>query len=206
MVDQNYIDSLITTLTTKRNAIAYSMAVKGLNGIDADYEIDLIKTDCIIEELLNYIIADEESPYDYIKQLEQSSQVNCKYHETLYNDLLESCETPSASGGGGGSGTATNYEFARHYYRTTSGNVTTNSGVTGIVLPERPTLNIDVYINGFYMRVGDGVKTRDVYFSNDGGTTAKALDELQINDQLIINAVIIGTTVLSTDQVLLVII
>lgn len=47
--------------------------------------------------------------------------------------------------------------------------------ITGTGLSNTPTGRIDVYSpGGQRWRVGSGVKTKDIYFSGDGGTTARA--------------------------------
>lgn len=66
---------------------------------------------------------------------------------------------------------------------------TTNSGSTlacstSILNPSILNSYVSVYINGVQVVVGDGVKTKDCYFSNDGGTTAKPSDDIVIGDLL----------------------
>lgn len=43
---------------------------------------------------------------------------------------------------------------------------------------------VAVNVNGLEVVVGDGVKTKDCYFSNDGGTTARAIADIQAGDTL----------------------
>lgn len=59
-----------------------------------------------------------------------------------------------------------------------------------------------VFLNGAFASVGDGVKTKDCYFSADGGTTAKSLSEVEAGDQLIWNAVLSGTTLGGTEALI----
>lgn len=41
-----------------------------------------------------------------------------------------------------------------------------------------------VSVNGLEVVVGDGVKTKDCYFSNDDGATARAIENIQAGDTL----------------------
>lgn len=63
---------------------------------------------------------------------------------------------------------------------------------TGITLIVKPVTDsrIDVFINGERVPIGDGVTTSYCYFSNDGGSTAKALNDLEIGDELYWNGTI----------------
>lgn len=53
---------------------------------------------------------------------------------------------------------------------------------TGATLSFVPIGAIRVLVNGKQRVIGDAVKTKDGYFSRDGGTTAVALDSLQVGD------------------------
>ena len=57
---------------------------------------------------------------------------------------------------------------------------------TGITLGESPAIGqiFGVYLNGTLREVGDGVKTKDFYFSRDGGTTALTLRRIRKGDTL----------------------
>jgi hypothetical protein len=44
--------------------------------------------------------------------------------------------------------------------------------------------NISVFVNGVQATVGNGVKTKDCYFSADGGTTAKSFNSIVVGDLL----------------------
>jgi hypothetical protein len=66
---------------------------------------------------------------------------------------------------------------------------TTTSGSTlacnsSILNPSILNSYVSVYVNGVQISVGDGVKTKDCYFSNDGGLTAKLSDDIIIGDLL----------------------
>ena len=58
-----------------------------------------------------------------------------------------------------------------------------------------------VLVNGWKARLGDGVLTRDCYFSADGGTSAKAFSALVATDVLYWNGVIAGFDLEASDRV-----
>jgi hypothetical protein len=61
---------------------------------------------------------------------------------------------------------------------------------------------IGARVNGIGYQVGDGVKTKDCYFSGDGGTTARALEAVVAGDKLYWNGSIAGFQLAaSTDKV-----
>ena len=55
---------------------------------------------------------------------------------------------------------------------------------TGVTLAGAPEGLVSVFLNGTRMELGDGVKTKDFYFSSDAGTTAKALSNVRKGDTL----------------------
>lgn len=60
---------------------------------------------------------------------------------------------------------------------------------------------IEVLVNGVQQVLGDGVKTKDCYFSSDGGTTARAIAAITAADSLFWNGVIVGFDLAVDDRV-----
>lgn len=60
---------------------------------------------------------------------------------------------------------------------------------------------VSVYVNGLLINVGDGVKTKDAYFSGDSGLTARSLNAIQVGDKLYWNGSIAGYQLSSTDLI-----
>lgn len=58
-----------------------------------------------------------------------------------------------------------------------------------------------VGVNGVQYEVGDGVKTKDCYFSGDGGTTARAIADIAAGDTLHWNGSVIGFQLAGTDRI-----
>ena len=76
---------------------------------------------------------------------------------------------------------------------------------TGLNITNTP-LNggyVSVKVNGVEYLVGNGVKTKDAYFSADGGTTARAFGSIVATDELIWNGNIVGFNLETTDRVAL---
>lgn len=59
----------------------------------------------------------------------------------------------------------------------------TSSGLTISATPSADSLVI-VRVNGVGVELGDGVKTKDCYFSGDSGTTARAISAITLGDTL----------------------
>lgn len=56
--------------------------------------------------------------------------------------------------------------------------------MTATAMASTPTSDgyVEVFVNGARQTVGNGVKTKDCYFSSDGGTTAKAISAIASGD------------------------
>ena len=193
-INQAYINSLVSSLKEKRRDIARIIAINKINGIEIDYTIDLIKTDNIIEELLDYDISVESSPYQYIIDLEQLSQVNCNYIDEPNNGLVDFCEEPTES-----SDTVTVTKTIRKQYQTIGSTLSSDGVATGLIVQYDNIASFDLWADNFNISVGDGDKLRDAYFSDDGGTTAKEIDQLSIGDELYWNASIASVSLQSGD-------
>ena len=62
---------------------------------------------------------------------------------------------------------------------------TTTNQTTGITIAQKPEPGyIAACLNGSWLEVGNGVKTKDFYFSRDGGTTALFTRQVHIGDTL----------------------
>ena len=74
-------------------------------------------------------------------------------------------------------------------------NVTSSDGdATGIFITHTPFGDslVQVTVNGLAAGIGDGTKTASCYFSADGGTTARAMADIEGGDQLYWNGSIAG--------------
>lgn len=89
---------------------------------------------------------------------------------------------------------------------TSNINMTTNTTISdgdlacgiGISSLPFPDSYVSVYVNGIQVNVGNGVKTEDCYFSNDGGFTAKLWTNIGVGNQLYWNGSVIGYQLNST--------
>ena len=82
-------------------------------------------------------------------------------------------------------------------------NTTADGDYTGITITYTPysDSNVQVTVNGLGANLGDGVKTKDCYFSGDNGTTARAIADITAGDQLHWNGSIAGFELEDTDLV-----
>lgn len=61
-----------------------------------------------------------------------------------------------------------------------------NASPTGVIIEHTPYKDsrVEVKINGIAVNLGNGVLTKDCYFSNDNGETAKLIKDIEAGDQL----------------------
>lgn len=84
-----------------------------------------------------------------------------------------------------------------------SNNTSGNYSATGISISGTPYENggVSVLVNGIAIQEGNGVRTSEVYFSADGGLTAKAISAIEAGDQLYWNGNIAGFDLTSSDRI-----
>lgn len=78
-----------------------------------------------------------------------------------------------------------------------------DNSTTGLTLSSVPNdySRVQVFVNGQLQKIGNGVKTEDCYFSNDGGTTALAFVNLTSGDTLYWNGLLSGFELEASDEV-----
>lgn len=85
-----------------------------------------------------------------------------------------------------------------------SPSVTSGDGsTTGLTITATPAGDgyVEVMVNHASYEVGDGVKTKDSYFSSDGGVTAKGIAAITAGDTLYWDGVVTGFDLATTDLV-----
>jgi hypothetical protein len=92
------------------------------------------------------------------------------------------------AGGGGAIPVPTKFDKSLGVGAPTTGNFAS----TALLISAAPFGYAGVSVNGISYAVGDGVKTKDCYFSGDGGVTARAQGAIQAGDVLYWNGVIAG--------------
>ena len=105
-----------------------------------------------------------------------------------------------AEGGGGVAETGVNTRV--DYNQTTS--VTSSDGdTTGATITYTPFSDsaVIVKVNGLQINLGDGVKNQAVYFSADGGTTARLVADIAANDTLYWMGSIAGYQLEADDEI-----
>ena len=115
-------------------------------------------------------------------------------------ESLAILETRVGGGGGGGSGGGAPTKDDKDQ---SPANTAGDFFATGLTLTNTPVgdRNVNVFVNGDLVDVGDGVKTKDAYFSNDGGTTARAFAAILSGDELIWNGTIANFNLTASDDV-----
>jgi hypothetical protein len=87
----------------------------------------------------------------------------------------------SSGGGGGGGGTVT--QLLRED-KVALATVFDFDPATASVVAGTPLGIIEVFVDGVEIEIGNAVKTKEAYFSSDGGTTAKAWGAATTGDVL----------------------
>ncbi|MFQ5339958.1 MAG: hypothetical protein ACE5F6_00270 [Anaerolineae bacterium] len=72
----------------------------------------------------------------------------------------------------------------------------TNSTISGT-----PTGYVLVMVNGLLVTVGDGVKTKECYFSGDAGVTARTISAIVAGDELYWNGSVAGYQLDASDRI-----
>jgi hypothetical protein len=87
--------------------------------------------------------------------------------------------------------------------QTTVGDTNGNYSPTGVTIEYTPFLDsmVHVKINGIEVNLGNGARTKDCYFSNDGGLTAKGIKNIAAGDELFWNGGIAGYELDPSDDI-----
>lgn len=82
-------------------------------------------------------------------------------------------------------------------------NTSADGDYAGVAITYTPfnDSNVQITVNGLAANLGDGVKTKDAFFSNDGGTTAKSIADIEAGDELYWNGSIAGFELEDTDLI-----
>lgn len=183
---QSQIDTLITELEDSKSINSVNFAVAGLNGIrNLELEDSIIKLQVLINRLLNFDITNEDDTDEYFHNLRKESRRFCK--------LITESVPPTPENDG---------FFHQRFLITSTGAGAGAAIAVGFSLPSRSTyIYIDITLLGYNrLTIGDGVITAESYWSSDAGTTAKALNNLEVGDDLYVNANIIGAPISVIDQ------
>ena len=78
-----------------------------------------------------------------------------------------------------------------------------NDSPTGLTITDTPALDgyVMVIINGLEAELGDGIKTRDCYFTGDAGATARPIADIVATDELYWNGTIAGYELAASDVI-----
>jgi hypothetical protein len=82
-------------------------------------------------------------------------------------------------------------------------NTTLDGDASGVFITYTPyqDSNVQIHINGIGSNLGNGIKTKDCWFSGDGGTTARLVADITSGDELHWNGSIAGYQLETTDEV-----
>jgi len=75
---------------------------------------------------------------------------------------------------------------------------------TTLSITGTPLGMVEVFVNGVAYILGDGVKTKDFYFTGDAGSTARAISAIVATDELYFNPTVAGFDLETSDRISLV--
>lgn len=113
-------------------------------------------------------------------------------------------QAPSLPGGGGGGGGGTADKLTTaDQDKTASVTVADEDLAMATAITQTPAndSNIDVYVNGVQVSLGDLAKNRDCYFSGDGGVTPRAIENVVAGDFLYWMGSIAGYQLSAADKI-----
>lgn len=181
---QTQIDSVVVDVETAKALASFNYSIAGLNGIyNIKLEGTIVKLQVILDELNRYDLVNYEDSYFY--SLKKESTKYCRPKE-------EATQSPPEEA------------FYHRRYLITSTGAGAGAGIeVGFTLPSRSTyLFVNINLLGYNtLTLGDGVTDKESYFSSDSGVTAKGLNNLAANDELYLNANVIGSPISLIDQI-----
>ena len=85
----------------------------------------------------------------------------------------------------------------------TASATSSDGDTSGVTIAAAPAGMVNVVVNGIMQELGQGVKTKDCYFSADGGSTARAISAIAANDTLYWNGSVAGFQLDTNDKITL---
>ena len=83
----------------------------------------------------------------------------------------------------------------------TASATSSDGDTSGVTIAATPEGMVQIFVNGLQQELGQGVKTKDCYFSVDSGTTAKAITAIASGDTLYWNGSIAGYQLDTNDKI-----
>lgn len=196
-VDQTKVNNLKNSIEAKLLKMAYSYATRMNNAIKTPkVDRDIIRLWTLLKNLERYDVTESYFDDQYILNISDEWKRYCGFKEGM---IVE--EQPTATPLDEQSSSLRKFRVYRH---NTSGTITGDETDSGFILTETPLLYVSVRLNGFQLDIGDSTKSRECYFSDDNGATAKALASIDNADKLFVNIDRMNlVNIVSSDQFLI---
>jgi len=160
---------------TKLDQTFYTKILFDLNNNSVDYGFNL--------ELNNQ---------DYFIEFDTDSQTTIDNFITTYTDIFYNNGLLLYSPSG------TTYTYDNFSGITTS---LTGDPAVSIGITSTPENYVKVFVNDLLVVLGNGIKTKDCYFSNDLGVTSKSLGSIESGDILYWNGTVAGYEIITGDTI-----
>ena len=102
---------------------------------------------------------------------------------------------------GGASGQLTAARLSTNDQFETATATSSDGDTAGVTIAAAPEGMVQVFVNGILQELGQGLKTKDCFFSSDGGTTPRAISAIAAGDTLYWNGSIAGYQLEATDKI-----
>lgn len=110
----------------------------------------------------------------------------------------------AGSGLASGSGQLTAARLSTNDQFETASATSSDGDTSGVSIAAIPSGMVQIFVNGILQELGQGVKTKDCYFSANSGTTAKAIAAIAANDVLYWNGSVAGYQLDTNDKITMV--
>lgn len=188
---QSAIDACISDIEIAKADLSLSYSRRALNGIYTDsIENSIVKLQVLLDQFREYDITDSVNyPDSYFYCLKNESKKYCgNINLTIPSE--ESNEVFASE------------SHIRVIHTLTTGGSGSSIDSDYVLSSRRNYFYVNINLIGYnVLTLGDGVKTSECYFTNDNGTTARPLDELEALDKLYINADVIGAAITTSDNI-----
>lgn len=140
-----------------------------------------------------------------ILYLSKNGEIERYRADVIAGNIQVTYSIEGVSFGGGGGGGEFTVPTRDDQFLVPLATANLNFQPTGLVIGNTPAADsgVRVYVNGVRASLSDGDRSKDVYFSVDGGATGKAVAAIAIGDALYFNALVAAYQLAVTDLIAL---
>ena len=130
--------------------------------------------------------------------------VDATDNSTKKESVADFAVSLAGSGLASSSGQLTAARLSTNDQFETASATSSDGDTSGVTIAAAPEGMVHIHVNGLLQELGQGVKTKDCYFSADGGTTARAITAITTGDTLYWNGSVAGYQLDTNDKITMV--